>query len=73
MLCDRDPDPRQRPLHLSCRQRQERQLTSLAAKLARLADGASRLQTDQLRQQLRQLRQQFVDSQLAQEGRVEEG
>ena len=45
-------------------------MTSLAAKLAQLAEGASRRQVDELRQELRQLRQEFVTSQL--EGAGEE-
>ena len=63
--------PGQRSLHLSGRRRQELQLTTLAAKLAQLADGASRRQTDQLRQELRQLRQEFVQSQLERAGEQE--
>ncbi|XP_043228332.1 mutS protein homolog 4-like [Amphibalanus amphitrite] len=59
-----------RPLRVSDRRQQERQVCALAAKLAQLADGASR-PTDELRQELRQLRQQFVASQL--EGAREEG
>ncbi|KAF0296845.1 MutS 4 [Amphibalanus amphitrite] len=52
-----------RPLRVSDRRQQERQVCALAAKLAQLADGASR-PADELRQELRQLRQQFVASQL---------